>query len=67
VPVLSKRLLVTETLPLYMPGEGSKEFKFEKMLNNHSATLTNESITVELHPTRLVCSTDSALSYAVSA
>ncbi|CAN5578739.1 alpha-2-macroglobulin family protein [soil metagenome] len=50
IPVLSNRMLVTETLPLYMPGEGSKEFKFEKLLNNTSPTLTNESITVEYTP-----------------
>jgi uncharacterized protein YfaS (alpha-2-macroglobulin family) len=50
IPVLTNRMLVTETLPLYMPGEGSKEFKFEKLLNNISPTLTNESITVEYTP-----------------
>jgi uncharacterized protein YfaS (alpha-2-macroglobulin family) len=50
IPVLSNRMLVTETLPLYMPGEGSKEFKFDKLLNNKSETLTNESITVEYTP-----------------
>jgi uncharacterized protein YfaS (alpha-2-macroglobulin family) len=33
-----------------MPGEGSKEFKFEKLLNNKSETLTNESITIEYTP-----------------
>lgn len=50
IPVLTNRMLVTETLPLYMPGEGSKEFTFEKLLNNTSPTLTNESITVEYTP-----------------
>ncbi|QEC69671.1 alpha-2-macroglobulin [Panacibacter ginsenosidivorans] len=50
IPVLTNRMLVTETLPLYMPGEGSKEFKFKKLLNNTSPTLTNESITVEYTP-----------------
>lgn len=50
IPVLTNRMLVTETLPLYMPGEGSKEFKFDKLLNNTSPTLTNESITVEYTP-----------------
>ncbi|MGN6213046.1 alpha-2-macroglobulin family protein [Parafilimonas sp.] len=50
LPVLSNRLLVTETLPLYMPGEGSKTFKFEKLLNNNSSTFTNESLTVEYTP-----------------
>ncbi|SFP59042.1 TonB-dependent outer membrane receptor, SusC/RagA subfamily, signature region [Parafilimonas terrae] len=50
LPVLSNRLLVTETLPLYMPGEGSKTCTFEKLLNNNSSTLTNESLTVEYTP-----------------
>ncbi len=50
LPVLSNRVLVTETLPLYMPGEGTKEFKFEKLANNTSTTLTNESLTVEYTP-----------------
>ena len=50
LPVLSNRMLVTETLPLYMPGEGSKEFKFSKLANDTSSTLTNESLTVEYTP-----------------
>lgn len=50
IPVLSNRMLVTETLPLYMPGEGSKEFTFEKLLDNKSETLTNESLTVQYTP-----------------
>ena len=33
-----------------MPGEGSKTFKFEKLLNNNSSTFTNESLTVEYTP-----------------
>lgn len=50
LPVLSKRTLVTETLPLFMAGEGSRAFKFEKLLNNKSTTLSNESLTIEYTP-----------------
>ena len=47
LPVLSSRILVTETLPLNMRNTSSKSFLFEKLLNNKSETLTNQSITVE--------------------
>ncbi len=50
LPVLTNRMLVTETLPLYIRGDGTKEFKFEKLLKNSSSTLSNESITVEYTP-----------------
>lgn len=50
LPVLTNRMLVTESLPLYVRGEGTKQFKFEKLLNNTSATLSNESIIVEYTP-----------------
>ncbi len=48
LPVLTNRMLVTETLPLYLkPGEKEKSFAFDKLLNNKSESLTNEAITVE--------------------
>ena len=47
LPVLSNRVLVTESLPLFMPGEGSKNFTFEELLTNNSTTLKNESLTIE--------------------
>ncbi len=48
LPVLTNRMLVTETLPLYMkPGNKEKTFTFDKLLNNKSESLSNESITVE--------------------
>ncbi|MCF2519485.1 alpha-2-macroglobulin [Dyadobacter sp. CY351] len=48
LPVLSNRMLVTETLPLAMRGTGSKQFKMEKLINSGSSkTLTNQSVTVE--------------------
>jgi hypothetical protein len=49
VPVLSNRILVTETLPLPIRGGETKEFKFEKLLNqsNNSNTLQNHRLTLE--------------------
>jgi TonB-dependent SusC/RagA subfamily outer membrane receptor len=48
VPVLTNRMLVTESLPLYLkPGEKEKLFVFEKLLNNKSESLVHESVTVE--------------------
>ena len=50
LPVLTNRMLVTESLPLYMRGDGTKQFEFEKLLTNTSPTLANESVTVEYTP-----------------
>lgn len=47
IPVLTNRMLVTEALPLPMNGKGSKQFTFDKLVNNTSTTLTNERFTVE--------------------
>jgi len=48
LPVLTNRMLVTETLPLYLKAaEKEKSFTFDKLLNNKSESLTHESITVE--------------------
>ncbi len=48
LPVLTNRMLVTETLPLPMKGSGTKNFTFEKLLNSQtSETLQNYSLTVE--------------------
>ena len=48
VPVLTNRMLVTESLPLYLkPGEKEKLFVFEKLLNNKSESLVHESVMVE--------------------
>ena len=41
-------MLVTESLPLHMRGDGTKEFTFEKLLKSgKSSTLTNYGVTVE--------------------
>ena len=48
IPVVTNRMLVTETMPLPMHGDGIKNFKFEKLINSEkSETLTNYGLTVE--------------------
>lgn len=49
LPVLSNRMLVTETLPLPIRGGQTKEFRFEKLINqsNGSNTLMNHRLTLE--------------------
>lgn len=48
IPILSNRILVTESMPLNMRNTSSKNFKFEKLLTeNNSGTLTNHALTVE--------------------
>ncbi len=49
LPVLSNRILVTETLPLPIRGGQTKEFKFEKLINQSggSNTLVNHRLTLE--------------------
>jgi hypothetical protein len=48
LPVVSNRLLVTESLPLNMPGEGTRKFTFDKLLKSGSSeTLNNHALTVE--------------------
>ena len=48
LPVLTNRILVTESLPLNLRNTNHKEFKFDKLLHSGSATtLTNQSLTVE--------------------
>ncbi|MCW3117042.1 MAG: alpha-2-macroglobulin [Chitinophagaceae bacterium] len=48
LPVLTNKMLVTETLPLTMRGNGTKKIKFEKLSqSSESETLQNYSLTVE--------------------
>ena len=48
IPVLTNRMLVTETMPLNMRNADTKTFTFTKLLNSgNSATLTNHALTVE--------------------
>jgi uncharacterized protein YfaS (alpha-2-macroglobulin family) len=48
VPVLTNRMLVTETMPLPIRGKQTKEFSFIKLLNSKSSTtLRNHKLTLE--------------------
>jgi uncharacterized protein YfaS (alpha-2-macroglobulin family) len=49
VPVLSRRILVTESLPLPIRGEGTKHFEFTKLIKSGgSKTLQSQSLTVQM-------------------
>ena len=47
LPIISNRMLVTETLPLPIKGNETREFKLDKLLNNTSKTLKNHKLTLE--------------------
>ncbi len=48
LPVLTNRMLVTESLPLPMKGKGSKTFTLKKLMNSgKSKTLKNHKLTLE--------------------
>lgn len=48
MPVLTNRMLVTETMPLPMKGEGTKTFTFPKLLDaGKSETLQHHALTIE--------------------
>jgi len=48
LPVVSNRILVTETMPLNLRGDGVRNFKFDKLLQSGSSeTLNHHSLTVE--------------------
>ncbi len=49
LPVLSRRILVTESLPLPIRGPATKKFEFTKLLQSGgSKTLQNQSLVVEM-------------------
>lgn len=49
LPVLSKRILVTESLPLPIRGKQTKDFTFTKLIDSaKSDTIKNESLTVQM-------------------
>lgn len=47
LPVLSNRMLVTETMPLTIRGKGKRTFRFDKLADNKSNTLRNYAYTLE--------------------
>jgi uncharacterized protein YfaS (alpha-2-macroglobulin family) len=49
LPVLSRRILVTESLPLPIRGPATKKFEFKKLLDSgKSKTLQSQSVTVQM-------------------
>ncbi|WP_298285741.1 MG2 domain-containing protein [uncultured Lutibacter sp.] len=48
LPVLSNRMLVTETLPMWVKSGETKTFSLDKLKNNHSSTLKNHKLTLEI-------------------
>ncbi|MBM4152418.1 MAG: hypothetical protein FJ220_02705, partial [Kiritimatiellaceae bacterium] len=49
LPVLSRRILVTESLPLPIRGKQSKSFEFTKLIESEkSKTLRHENLTVQM-------------------
>ena len=47
IPVLPNRMLVTESLPMMVRAGQTREFTFDKLLNNKSNTLRNKTLTLE--------------------
>ena len=48
LPVLTNRMLVTETLPMWVGGNQSKPFTLDKLRSNTSTTLRNHKLTLEI-------------------
>ena len=49
LPVLSRRILVTESLPLPIRDKGTRKFRFEKLIaSGGSDTLQHQSLTVQM-------------------
>jgi hypothetical protein len=48
LPVVSNRMLVTESIPLAMHGNSTKDFKFQKLIQSgKSETLSQHALTIE--------------------
>lgn len=48
LPILTNRILVTETMPLHIREGQNKTFNFEKLQNNNSSTLDHFKLTFEM-------------------
>jgi uncharacterized protein YfaS (alpha-2-macroglobulin family) len=48
LPVLSNRILVTETLPMWVRSNQSKTFSLDKLKTNTSSTLKHHKLTLEM-------------------
>lgn len=47
LPVLSNKILITESIPIWVKGNSKKEYAFENLKNNDSKTLKNHLFTLE--------------------
>ena len=47
-PVLSNRMLVTETMPMWIRSNQTKTFTLDKLKNNRSTSLKNHQLTLEI-------------------
>jgi TonB-dependent SusC/RagA subfamily outer membrane receptor len=47
LPVMSNKILLTESIPIWLKGGTKKEYTFENLLNNDSKTLKNHQFTLE--------------------
>jgi uncharacterized protein YfaS (alpha-2-macroglobulin family) len=50
LPVLPNRMLVTESMPMMVRPGQTRDFAFDKLVNEHSATLKNKTLTLEYTP-----------------
>lgn len=50
ITILPRRMLVTETMALYVNGKEKREFVFDALKEKHSPTLEHKSLTLELVP-----------------
>lgn len=48
LPVLSNRMLVTETLPMWIRSDQTKTFTLDKLKDNNSTTLKHHKLTLEM-------------------
>jgi TonB-dependent SusC/RagA subfamily outer membrane receptor len=48
LPVLTNRMLVTETLPMWIRSNQTKTYTLDKLKNNSSSTLKNHKLTLEM-------------------
>ena len=47
IPVMSNKVLITESIPIWVKGKTKKEYVFENLKNNDSKTLKNHLFTLE--------------------
>lgn len=50
LPILTNRMMVTETMPIFVREGQTKNFSFDKLKNNSSSTLDNFKLTFEMTP-----------------